>query len=86
MKYLDIVFQQTQERGEKPELEFVEVENAQGHSIAVGRWLDRADGHTVLRLFEDATKSMTEESHEPGCDLNIGGTYCSCSPYREDSP
>lgn len=61
MKYIDIVFQSVQEsRDHKPELEFVEVENAQGASIRVGHWVERSDGFTVLRLFEDVTQSMTE--------------------------
>lgn len=24
-----------------------------------------------------------EGSHEPGCDLHVGGTRCSCSPWKE---
>ena len=71
MKYIDIVFDD-QNKGVHgslpmpPKLEFVEVENAQGASVGVGRWIEREDGYTVLRLFEDATKSMTEpgELHE----------------------
>ncbi len=65
MKYIDIVFQD-QNNGihgslpMPPKLEFVEVENAQGASVGVGRWIEREDGFTVLRLFEDATKAMTE--------------------------
>jgi len=70
MKYIDIVFQPVQEsRDHKPELEFVEVENAQGVSVGVGRWIERGDGFTVLRLFEDVTRSMTEGAtaeHKPG--------------------
>jgi len=66
MKYIDIVFDNTAFSREPPKLEFIEVENAQGESVGVGRWIEREDGCTVLRLFEDATKSMTEpgELHE----------------------
>lgn len=67
MKYIDIVFQSVQEnRDTKPELEFVEVENAQGASVGVGRWIERGDGYTVLRLFEDVVNSMTDlDTKEP---------------------
>ncbi len=69
MKYIDIVFIDESKGNREPsppKLEFVEVENAQGKSVGVGRWIEREDGFTVLRLFEDATKSMTEpgELHE----------------------
>ena len=69
MKYIDIVFIDENKGNREPsppKLEFVEVENAQGASVGVGRWIEREDGFTVLRLFEDATKSMTEpgELHE----------------------
>lgn len=35
---------------------FVEVENAQGHSVSVGRWVQRDDGFWALRL--DANPSV----------------------------
>ncbi len=65
MKFVDIVFEDKNKGINSalpmpPKLEFVEVENAQGASVGVGRWIDREDGYTVLRLFEDVTKSMTE--------------------------
>ena len=66
MKFIDIVFKDISGSGEPPHLEFVEVENAQGASIGAGRWIEREDGYTVLRFFEDVTKSMTGVSpHEP---------------------
>ncbi len=63
MKYIDIVFIDENKGNREPsppKLEFVEVENAQGESVGVGRWIDREDGFTVLRLFDDATKAMTD--------------------------
>lgn len=63
-KYIDIVFESVGKNDHPPVLEFVEVENGEGASIAVGRWIEREDGYHVLRLFEDVTKSMTEPLYD----------------------
>jgi len=60
MKYIDIVFEDTSIESEPPVLVFVEVENAQGVSVGVGRWVEREDGYTVLRICEDVVNSMTK--------------------------
>lgn len=65
MKFIDIVFEDKNKgiHGTlpmPPALEFIEVENGEGASVGVGRWIEREDGFTVLRLFEDVVKSMCE--------------------------
>lgn len=75
MKFIDIVFKDVEQPNDKsPKLEFVEVENAQGESVGVGRWIVRADGFTVLRLFEDVTKSMTVRRIEDNNEWPFGKT------------
>ena len=62
MKFIDIVFAEEHiDSDSPPDLRFIEVENAQGASLCVGQWVEREDGYTVLRLFEDVTEFMTEE-------------------------
>lgn len=51
MKYIDIVF--TNPPGPQG-CEFVEVENPDGKPISVGTWLKRADGYTILRIYNKA--------------------------------
>ncbi len=46
-KFIDIVF----DGPPGPEAgRFVEVENPEGQSIAIGEWIERKDGYWVLRI------------------------------------
>jgi len=47
--HIDIVF--TGPPGPEPgTCGFIEVERADGHSVSAGTWLQRPDGHWVLRI------------------------------------
>lgn len=60
MKHIDFVF----DGPPGPEgPRFVEVENEEGKSIRVGRWLERDDGFWVIRIpyFQEEADDSVEE-------------------------
>lgn len=48
-EWIDVVFDGPPMAGGK----FVEVEDGAGRSVNAGQWVEREDGHTVLRLHMD---------------------------------
>lgn len=63
--YIDIVFETMKVEGKPDEERFVEVEAPDGRSMHAGEWIERHDGHTVLRIRPEVFGPAASPAEEP---------------------
>ncbi len=82
----DMEYVRTETRQVTPNYKFVEIENDQGNSIKLGKWVKREDGFSVIRVLVKTVRELYDYTGRIVDDGVVGPHMWYAAPHERGCP